>query len=123
MANSQFRSRKSVSGRKYVAIRKERSCELAGIPALTNIGEDRLKLKRVRGGNQKKSLLSSNKINVSVNGKTSSLKILSVENNPANINFTRRSIISKGTIVKTDKGTVRVTSRPGQEGILFGVLI
>jgi small subunit ribosomal protein S8e len=123
MANSQFRSKKKVSGTKYVAMRKKRLSDLAGLPAFTLIGKERLKLKRVKGANQKKSLLSTEKVNVNENGKTVSLKIVSVENNPANINFTRRNIITKGSIVKTEKGNVKITSRPGQSGALFGILV
>ena len=55
--------------------------------------------------------------------KTTKLKIEAVENNPANKNYTRRNIITKGTIVKTEKGNVRITSRPGQVGLLFGVFL
>ncbi|MFH1511592.1 MAG: 30S ribosomal protein S8e, partial [Candidatus Woesearchaeota archaeon] len=33
------------------------------------------------------------------------------------------NIITKGTIVDTDKGKVRITSRPGQDGTLNGVLV
>ena len=123
MARSQLRSRRKVSGRKYVDIRKKKLGELAGLPALTLIGKDRLKVKRVMGGNLKKSLLSTENIIVDIKGKATKLKILSVVTNPANINYTRRNIITKGCIVKTDKGDVRVTSRPGQAGSLFGVLV
>lgn len=104
-------------------MRKKRLSDLAGNPALTQIGKERLKLKRVRGANQKKSLLSTNKVFVSEKGKTITLEIEGVENNPANKNFTRRNIITKGAIVKTSKGKVQITSRPGQSGTLFGVLI
>lgn len=123
MARSQLRSNRKVSGKRYVDIRKKKSSELAGLPALTLIGKDRLKIKRAMGGNQKKALLSTENIVVDVKGKATKLKILSVVNNPANINYTRRNIITKGCIVKTEKGDVRVTSRPGQIGTLFGVLV
>ncbi len=123
MANSQFKSKKSVGGKKYLAMRKKRAMDMAGLPALTQIGKERLKLKRVRGSNQKKSLLSTQKVNVNENGKTLPLNITGVESNPANINYTRRNIITKGSIVKTESGNVKITSRPGQSGALFGVLI
>lgn len=123
MARSQLRSKRKVSGKRYVNIRKKKLNELAGLPALTLIGKDRLKTKRGLGGNTKKSLLSTENVIVDVKGKATKLKILSVVNNPANINYTRRNIITKGCIVKTEKGDVRITSRPGQSGSLFGVLI
>ena len=123
MANSQFKSRKKVTGKKYVEFRKKRAMDAEGTSALTNIGKQRVKLKRTRGGNTKKSLLSTDFVNVFENGKTTKLQILSVVDNPANINWTRRNIISKGSIVKTEKGDVKITSRPGQTGTLFGVFI
>ena len=46
-----------------------------------------------------------------------------VVDNPANRNFVKRNIMTKGTVVETDKGKVRITSRPGQEGSLNGVLV
>lgn len=123
MARSQFRSNRRVSGKKYNDIRKARAMDMAGIPAFTAIGKERLKIKRVRGGNSKKQLLSAQSVFVTVNGKVEKYEISTVEVNPANINFTRRNVITKGTIVKTNKGSVKITSRPGQTGTLFGVLV
>ncbi len=96
---------------------------MAGIPSLTQIGKNKLKVKRVRGNNIKKQLLRSESVSVNIDGKVEKLNIITVENNPANIHYTRRSIITKGAVVKTEKGSVRITSRPGQSGSLFGVLI
>lgn len=121
MANSQFRSKRKVSSGKYVALRKKRLSDLAGITALTQIGKQRIKVKRVKGGNTKKQLLSQEEVYVNKDGKTQKLKILSVTSNPANVNYTRRNIITKGSIVKTEKGEVKITTRPGQSGSLFGV--
>jgi small subunit ribosomal protein S8e len=46
-----------------------------------------------------------------------------VEKNPANMDYQRRKVITRGTIIKTSKGRARVTSRPGQDGIINAVLI
>ncbi len=123
MAQSQFRSRTKVSGKKYISFRKKRLSDLGGLPALTSIAAKRLKIKRVKGANLKQSLLSHEEVCVADNGKTKKMKILSVVNNPANVNYTRRNIITKGCIVKTEKGDVRITSRPGQSGVLQGVFL
>lgn len=123
MARSQAHSVRKVSGKKYVAHRKKRLNELGRNPALTLIGKMRLKIKRGLGGNTKRQLLSDEFVNVSDKGKTTKMKILGVEKNPANINYTRRNIITKGSIVKTEKGDVVITSRPGQTGTLFGKFI
>ena len=46
-----------------------------------------------------------------------------VLDNSANSHFIRRNIVTKGAIVETELGQVRITSRPGQNGIVNGVLI
>ena len=51
------------------------------------------------------------------------VKIETVVDSPANRNFVRRNIMTKGSVVKTSLGNVKVTSRPGQAGSLEGVLI
>ncbi len=50
-------------------------------------------------------------------------KILSVEENKANRHYERMNILTKGAIVKTDKGDAKITSRPSQDGIVNGVLV
>jgi len=35
----------------------------------------------------------------------------------------RRNIITKGAVIKTEKGPARVTSRPGQHGIINAILL
>lgn len=91
----------------------------------TKLGETKRKISRRTGGNIKIRLLSTNLINISDSstGKTERTEILRVVNNPANIDYTRRGIITKGTVVETPLGMARVTSRPGQSGILNAVLI
>ena len=51
------------------------------------------------------------------------VKIETVIDNPANRNFIRRNILTKGTIVKTELGKARITNRPGQEAHVNAVLI
>jgi small subunit ribosomal protein S8e len=56
-------------------------------------------------------------------GKTTKTEILSVIENPANPHYVRRNIMTKGAIIDTKLGKARITSRPGQSGILNAVLI
>jgi len=49
--------------------------------------------------------------------------VLTVKANPSNPNYVQRNIINKSAIVGTDLGDVLITSRPGQDGALNGVLI
>ncbi len=56
-------------------------------------------------------------------GVTFRADIQDVESNPANMDYQRRKVITRGTIIKTSKGRAKVTNRPGQDGILNAVLI
>jgi small subunit ribosomal protein S8e len=50
-------------------------------------------------------------------------KIKTVKENPANPHYVRMNIITKGAVIETDAGLARVTSRPGQHGVVNAVLI
>ena len=80
---------------------------------------------RVRGGNTKIKLLRDSYVNVynPQTGKTEKVKINAVIENPSNPHFAQRNIITRGAVVETNLGKVRITSRPGQHGVLNGVLI
>ena len=55
--------------------------------------------------------------------KYSKVKIKSVVESPSNRHYVRRNIITKGTVIDTEKGKAKVTSRPGQDGTINAVLI
>ena len=50
-------------------------------------------------------------------------KIINEIENPANRNFIRRNILTRGAVVETDAGKARITSRPGQDGVVNAVLV
>jgi len=50
-------------------------------------------------------------------------KIVTVRENPANPNYVQRNIITRGAILETELGLVRIHSRPGQDGVLNGVRV
>src|SRR5260370_13277066 len=56
-------------------------------------------------------------------GKSSKSKLLRVVRNPANVDYQRRGVITKGAIVETEMGQARVTSRPGQDGVINAILL
>ena len=125
MANTHCRSRRTKTGKKLKKKRKKRKYELAFPPIETKLGTERKKIVRTRGGNQKVKLFNAEKVNV-VDPKTHEVKsvpIKGVETSPSSIDYNRRSIITKGTILETDLGFVKVTSRPGQTGIINGVIV
>lgn len=118
--------KKPTGGRKGRHRKVKRKHELGRYPVETRIGiKEKRKLQRVRGGNHKIKLLIGAYANVLIKsrGECQKVKILSVVSNPCNKDYDRRGILTKGAIVNTELGLARVTSRPGQDGIINAVLI
>ena len=86
---------------------------------------DKRKNYRKRANSQTVRVLGANSININdpKTGTTVSTTINGVIENDADPNYVRRNIITKGAIVDTDKGRVRITSRPGMHGVVSGVLL
>ncbi len=121
----QGRSRRKPSGGRIILARKKRKRELGREPAFTKVAEENEKKKIIRtyGGNRKVRLIEALYANVFENGKGKKVKILNVIENPANRQYVRRNIITKGAIIETEAGKAIVTSRPGQHGVVNAVLI
>ena len=117
--------KKKASGGRKRPHRVKRRREKGSFPTETTLGELRKKVRRGRGGNTKVRLLSATGANVSdpSTGRTEKVEILRVTENPANVDYNRRGVITKGTIIETPLGTARVTSRPGRDGIVNAVLL
>ncbi len=125
MARSQKKSRRKYTGKKYKNSSKKRKRELERPSIETEIGKDKKKKQRTMGGNNKLKLFSTSFINVTdlKSNKTSKVKILKFDSNESSKDLNRRHIITKGAIVETELGKAKVTSRPGQHGVMNGVLI
>ena len=125
MALWQGNSRRNKSGRRIRYYRGKRKFEIGRESLLTTIGELSLKKIRTRGNNSKTRAKTINIAYVvdQKNNKTTKTEIKSVIGNPANLNYIRRNIINKGAIIETNIGKARVTSRPGQIGMINAVLI
>lgn len=125
MARSQARSKRKYTGKKYKHFRKKRKRELERPTIDTAIAPDKKKKQRVMGGNVKLKLFATQFINVTdpSNNKTQKVRILRFEENAASKDLNRRHILTKGAVVDTELGNVKVTSRPGQHGILNGILV
>ena len=125
MVITQHRPKRKVSGGIYKRLRKKRKSDMGRAPALTKVGKVKLKKIRTLGNNLKLRLLTSDVANVfdPKTKKHSKAKIKTVVENPANRQYARRNILTKGTIIDTEKGKARVTNRPGQDGIVNAVLI
>ncbi|AEF96960.1 30S ribosomal protein S8e [Methanotorris igneus] len=122
----QGKSRRKPTGGKYKMARKKRKYEMGREPTETLLSEEiRMKIIRCRGGNRKVRLLRTNYANV-LDPKTGVCKkvaIKTVVDNQANKHYIRRNIITKGAIIETELGLAKVTSRPGQDGVVNAVLI
>ena len=120
-------SRKKVSAGTGGRKRKFRDKKLAhmggGFTATkVNAEEDRY-VKRGRGGTTKVKARRVGFVNVLMDGKkTKKAKILSVveSHNPQ---YARQNIITKGAVLNTEVGKVRVTNRVGQDGVVNGILV
>jgi len=119
------RSLKKPTGGIRRMMRKKRKREMGREFLEPKVGPRKLVKIRVRGGNYKLRLLSADFANVTdpSTGKTSKVRIVTVVENPANPHFSRRNVITKGAIIETEIGKARVTSRPGQDGVVNAVLI
>ena len=88
------------------------------------IGEPKRKIYRKTGGNTLVRVLSDNRCTINgKDGKSTIANITNVIQNDANSNYIRRNILTKGAVVETDKGQVKITSRPGHDGVLNGVVL
>jgi small subunit ribosomal protein S8e len=117
--------KKKPSGGRRIAYRKKRRFEVGSFPAETTIGERKRKIEKGRGGTEKIKLLSDKQVCITdpKTGKTQKVEITRVAKNPANIDYNRRGVITKGAIIETPLGLAKVTSRPGQHGILNAILV
>lgn len=117
--------KKKPSGGRKKAYRGKKKFEQGSFPVETTLGEQKKKTSRGRGGNTKLKILKEKHscITNPKNGKTEKVEITRVVRNPANIDYNRRGVITKGAIIETSLGMARVTSRPGQNGIINAVLI
>ncbi|MEK6819793.1 MAG: 30S ribosomal protein S8e [Nanoarchaeota archaeon] len=114
---------RKISGGKYIKSRKKKLYEIPGQKKNVKLGDDKRKKLRVRGGKLKTLLLRAKMVNVQTNGKSKRAEIKNVLETPSNRFLARQNIITKGTIVETEIGKVKITNRPTQEGTLNGVLV
>ncbi len=121
--HGRLRKRKLTGGR-LSAYRGKRRFESGAPPTETRLGEIVRKVERVTGGRRKLKLLSANVVNISdpKSGKTTRSEILRIVSNPANVDYNRRGVLTRGAIIETPLGRAVVVSRPGQAGVVNAVL-
>ena len=117
--------KRKLTGGRTKRLRSRRAYEKDGYAAETLLGPAEFYHRRKRGGSEKTSLKFADTVNVHDNssGKTQKTKINRVLENPANRDYERRGVISKGALVDTELGRARVTSRPAHDGVVNAVLV
>ena len=116
--------RKLTGGRK-VAMRGRRKFEIDRYPNEAVVGPTQIVARRTRGSNVKAAFKTAEFANVidKEAKKVTKSKILKVSKNPANRDYERRGVISKGAVIETESGTAVVVSRPGQDGVVNAILV
>lgn len=108
-----------------IPARGKRKYETGREQSDTTIADVKTKKVETQGGNYKMRLLRGNIASVSdpKTGQTKKVKIETVKVNKANLHYTRRNIITRGAVIKTELGEARVVNRPGQDGAINAVLL
>lgn len=121
----QGRSHRKPTGGILHPYRKKRRSEVGSDTLETSIGAQRTISARAYGGRKNLKITVAEYANItdSKTGRTQKTKIKSVIENAANPHYVRRNIVTKGAIIETDIGKARVTSRPGKDGTVNGVLL
>lgn len=125
MALWQGSSHRSKTGRHIRFSRGKRRFEIGREVHEATIGKPSIKPLYGRANISKYAVKTTN-IAYVVDPKThkaTKTEIITVVDNPANLNYIRRNIITKGAVLNTPLGHARVTSRPGQTGVVNAVLL
>ena len=127
MSYYQGRDKKKPTGGRIHRLREKKKFELGSAPTETTMAtkEEVKKATRCYGGNEKARIDEALYVNLTdlKTNSTKKIKILKVKNNPSNVDYARRGVITKGTIIETEMGDAKITSRPGQDGLLNAVLM
>jgi len=113
----------SGSGGRKGKYRDKKLAHMGGVFSSTKVSEEpRRETQRKRGGTTRARVKRAAFVNVVVEGKTQRVKIEGVveSHNP---HYARQNIITKGAVLNTSLGKVKVTNRVGQDGLVNGVLV
>jgi small subunit ribosomal protein S8e len=103
--------------------RGRRAFEKDGYPIEPLVGPVSRRPIHRRGGHVSAGVVFADIANVSdSSGKTTKSKILRVKKSPANRDFERRGVITRGAVLETEAGEAVVTSRPTADGVVNAVL-
>jgi len=122
----QEKSLRKKSGGRLKALRKKKQYYTGSNPTLPKLGTaTKHKIARAYGGNKKVRVVEEQFVNVvdPKDKKAKKVKMLNVVDNKANKLFVRRNVLTKGAVVQTELGKVKITSRPAQDGCVNGVVV
>lgn len=126
MSYHQGRDLRKPSGGIKKSLQKKRKRELGSPPTETTLEQEEERyIERIHGGILKiraKHIVFAN-VTSSSGGAVKKARISRVVSNPASVDYSRRGVITRGAIIETEEGRARVTSRPGQDGVVNAVLI
>lgn len=117
------RSLRKRTGGRLRPSRDRRKHEIGSGPTETQVGEEKLKTVDTRGTGEKVRALRVDTASVATDDGTVAAELEDVVENPADPNYARRNIVTRGAVVETSAGRARVTSRPGQDGQVNAVLV
>jgi small subunit ribosomal protein S8e len=114
--------RRSTGGRSKPS-RGRRAYEKDGYAIETLVGPPSSRAIHRRGGHVTTGVITAEYANVSDGaGKVTKSKINRVKKSPANRDYERRGVITKGAVLETEAGEAVVTSRPAADGVVNAVL-
>ncbi len=113
----------SGTGGKRQKIKDKKLAHMGGVFSSTKVAESETKKTvRKRGGSMRKRLKKAASVNVVTKDGMKKAKIKRLLESH-NQEFVRMNIITKGAVLETDIGKVRVTNRVGQDGVVNGILV
>jgi small subunit ribosomal protein S8e len=117
-------NKRKATGGKRRANRGRRAFERDGYAIEPIVGPVSLRKSRRIGGSYSAGVVTADVANVSDGaGKTVRSKIARVSESPANRDYERRGVITRGAVIETEAGEARVTSKPTDDGVVNAVLL
>jgi small subunit ribosomal protein S8e len=114
--------RKATGGRSKPH-RGRRAFEKDGYAIEPLVGPVSRRTLRRRGGHYTAGVIFADYANVSdSSGKSTKSKIIRVKRSPANRDYERRGVITRGAVLETEAGEAVVTSRPTADGVVNATL-
>lgn len=113
----------SGTGGKRLKGRDKKLAHIGGTFSAIKVADaDTKKTMRKRGGTTRKRLKKASTVNVVTKDGMKKAKIKRLLESH-NSEFIRMNIITKGAVLETDLGKVKVTNRVGQDGVVNGIIV